>query len=297
MRNVYDHIAKKIGKGALDTAGATVTEYEVSRDAQRADLWHEPDPARKTERERLGLLGAITKDLCLIEVFGHTPDDRELRASMSKHFSYWEERLRKDKTQSRRRRHKGRPASPVREPHLWMIAASFSAPMLAAIRASPSPEHPRGVYSHGSDVYRTGIIVANELPRDRSTLLVRLMAGGQVLGGALDDLMALPEDALEHSMAEEILVQALHRLGKKPNLTDEEEEVNVKILKGYREEKRIARAEATAQAVLTALRVRSIHVPSTVRERILAERDQAILERWHERAIQAVSLAAVLEPS
>lgn len=310
MRNIYDHIAKRIGKGALDTAGTTVSQYEVSRDAQHADLWHEPDPEKHAERVRLGLLGDITKELCLIEVFGHSPAGRELRASLSKHFAYWEERLRRS-----RRSHGEQPPLPMSEPQLWMIAASFSAPMLAEIHARPSPEHPRGVYIHGGKVYRTGIIVASELPRDRSTLLVRLMAGGQVLGGALDDLMALPEDALEHSIAEEILVQAHHRLGRKQNLTSEEEEVNVKMLMGYREQKRIAReegrlegrqegrlegrqegsAEATARAVLTALRVRSIPITNAVRERILAERDQTLLERWLERAIRAVSVADVVD--
>lgn len=58
------------------------------------------------------------------------------------------------------------------------------------------------------------------------------------------------------------------------------------------------RAEEAARAVLTALRVRGIAVPETTRERILAEKDPERLERWHERAILAASLAEVLdEPS
>jgi predicted transposase/invertase (TIGR01784 family) len=55
---------------------------------------------------------------------------------------------------------------------------------------------------------------------------------------------------------------------------------------------------ANARAVLTVLRVRGIAVPDAARERILAEKDPARLERWHERAIVATSLAEVLdEPS
>jgi len=58
------------------------------------------------------------------------------------------------------------------------------------------------------------------------------------------------------------------------------------------------RAEEAARAVLTVLRVRGIAVPEAARERILAEKDPARLERWHERAILAVSVADVLgEPS
>jgi hypothetical protein len=58
------------------------------------------------------------------------------------------------------------------------------------------------------------------------------------------------------------------------------------------------RAQEAAQAVLTVLRVRGIGVPESTRERILAEKDPARLERWHEKAIVALALADVLdEPS
>ncbi len=58
------------------------------------------------------------------------------------------------------------------------------------------------------------------------------------------------------------------------------------------------RTEEAARAVLTALRIRGIAVSATDRDRILAERDPAQLERWHERAILAASVAEVLaEPN
>ncbi len=55
------------------------------------------------------------------------------------------------------------------------------------------------------------------------------------------------------------------------------------------------RVEEAARAVLTALRVRGIVVPTADRDRILAEKDPAQLERWHERAILAASVAEVLD--
>jgi hypothetical protein len=58
------------------------------------------------------------------------------------------------------------------------------------------------------------------------------------------------------------------------------------------------RAEEAARAVLTALRVRGIALPDAARERILAQKDPSLLERWLEKAIVAASLADVLdEPS
>ena len=59
MHNLFDHLAKKVGKEALDPSGLTVVQYEISRDAQHADLRHDPDPARGAERAKLGLLGRI----------------------------------------------------------------------------------------------------------------------------------------------------------------------------------------------------------------------------------------------
>ena len=43
--------------------------------------------------------------------------------------------------------------------------------------------------------------MASELPRDRSTILVRIMAGGAALPRALADLAALPAGAYERDVA------------------------------------------------------------------------------------------------
>jgi hypothetical protein len=61
-----------------------------------------------------------------------------------------------------------------------------------------------------------GIFVASELPRDRSTLLVRIMVAGPLLPQALEDLAALPPDAHERAVAEQSLLRLQHALGKKP---------------------------------------------------------------------------------
>jgi hypothetical protein len=77
------------------------------------------------------------------------------------------------------------------------------------------------------------------------------------------------------------------------------------MMKGYEYQsdfakKYVAQGEATARArdVLTVLRVRGVPVPDAARERILAEKDPARLERWHERSILAASVSEVVgEPS
>ena len=63
----------------------------------------------------------------------------------------------------------------------------------------------------------------------------------------------------------------------------------------WAEGKAEGKAESDARAVLTVLRVRGIAVPDAARQRILAERDPARLERWLEKATFAASLAEVID--
>ena len=70
------------------------------------------------------------------------------------------------------------------------------------------------------------------------------------------------------------------------------------MMKGYEYQSDFVKkyvAETRAHDVLTVLRVRGIAVPDAARERILAAKDPAQLERWHERAILAVSVAEVFD--
>ncbi len=55
------------------------------------------------------------------------------------------------------------------------------------------------------------------------------------------------------------------------------------------------RTETRASDVLTVFRVRGIAVPDAARERILAQKDPSLLERWLEKAIVAASVAEVLD--
>jgi hypothetical protein len=119
----------------------------------------------------------------------------------------------------------------------------------------------------------------------------------------LADLAALPEDAHERTVAEGIVVHLQDRLARKSSRTPEEEEFIVTMQSTWKQARALGRDEgrtegatsANARAVLTVLRVRGIAVPDAARERILVEKDPARLERWHERAILAASIAEVID--
>ena len=149
---------------------------------------------------------------------------------------------------------------------------------------------------------RVGIVVASELPRDRSTILVRIMAGGAALPAALADLAGLPADAYERSVASMDVLELRRALGSKPHRTVEEEEIIVSTNyveelrdDGRREGREEGQREEATRNLLTVLRVRGLAVPEAVRERILAEKDPSVLERWHERAVLAASVTEALD--
>jgi hypothetical protein len=299
MRNRFDKVAKGIGQEALGPSGTTVAHDEISPETQYADLRHEPDPARKAERERLGLLGRIAAVLCLIEVYGHAPNAEEFRACLAKHIAFWQQRTRKARADNKKRREQDQSPEASGDPFLWIIAAGAPATLLTKLKLEPAPDWPAGVYMFGDDVLRVGIIVASELPRDATTLLVRLMAAGPLLAQAVKEVAALPPDAHVRAVAEPVLLHLQHVLGQEPSRTPDEQEFIMAMLKSWEEGKAEARAEARtetqAHAVLTVLRVRGIAVPDAARERILAQKDLQRLERWHEKAIVATSIGEVID--
>jgi hypothetical protein len=319
MRNRFDHLAKQIGKEALGPSGVTVAHHEISPETLHADLRHEPDPRRKAERDRLGLLGRIASVLCLIEVYGHAPNAEEFRACLAKHIAFWQQRTRKTRADNHRRRVKRQSARAFIDPFLWIITAGAPTALLTKLPLARAAGWPAGIYFFGQDVLRVGIVVASELPRDRTTLLVRLMAAGPLLAPAIEELRALLPDAHERAVSEQILLDLQHGLGKQPSPTPEEQEFIVAMYKTW-EEGRVearteglaegraeglaegraeglaeGRAEAQANAVLTVLRVRGIAVSAAARKRILAEQDMKRLNRWLEKATVASSIKDVLD--
>jgi hypothetical protein len=295
MRNRFDHAAKQIGQKALAACGTTVTHDEISPETQYADLRHEPDPARQAERDRLGLLGRLAAFFCLIEVYSQAPSAEEFRACLAKHLAAWQQRVRKVRSDHKKRRKRQLRADAPADPFLWIIAAGAPTTLLTRLKLDAAPGWPAGVYLFGDDVLRVGIVVASELPRDSTTLLVRIMAAGPLLAEAVMEVAALPPDAHARAVAEPVLLNLQHVLRQASSRTPDEQEFMMAMYKTWEEGRAEARAEGQANAVLTVLRARGIAVPDAARARILAQKDPQRLERWLEKAGVATSIAEVID--
>jgi len=299
MRNHFDQLAKQIGQEALSASGTTVVNDPINPETQYADLRHEPDPARQTERDRLGLLGRIAAFFCLIEVYSRAPNAEEFRACLAKHLASWQHRTREARAEHRKRIEQQQPPEAFVDSFLWIIAAGAPKTLLTKLKLEPVPGWPTGVYFFGDDVLRVGIIVASELPRERTTLLVRLMAAGPLLTQAVKEVAELPPDAHERAVAEPVLLDFQHVLGLESSQTPDEQEFLMAMYKTWEEGRAEARTEgrteARARDVLTVLRVRGIAVPEAARQHIEAQKDLEQLERWLEKASIATSIGEVID--
>jgi hypothetical protein len=221
---------------------------------------------------------------------------------LAKHLAAWQGRARKARTDNKKRSEQGQPPEVFVDSFLWIIAAGAPTTLLTELELAPAPDWPAGVYFFGADILRVGIVVASELPRDRTTLLVRIMAAGPLLAQAVKELADLPSDAYERVVAEPALLNFRHMLGQDSSQDPDEQEFIMAMHKTWEDARAEGRAEARAEgeanALLTVLRVRGIAVSDAVRQHILAQKDLERLERWLEKATVASSIGEVIdEPS
>jgi hypothetical protein len=305
MHNIFDYVGKGIGSEALGACGLTVIQDELVPDACHADLRHEPDPARGAERERLGLLGRIAAVLCLIEIYSGAPGEDDALACVAKLIAF----------RQRQRRDAKKKGKAFVRPFVWIITARRPTGVLAALDPRRAAGWPRGVYfgrgvlcdagraplaglDGAGGLFRVGIVVASELPRRRSTILVRLMAGGPLLRGALADLGALPEDAYEHAMASPILLGLGNVLAGLPERTAEEKEfivdlkaIGMRLLDEHRMEGQLVGVRLALRRVLAARKLTPNRADAARIERCT---DIATLERWIDLASTAKTAGEAL---
>ncbi len=99
-----------------------------------------------------------------------------------------------------------RPQPPT--PRLWFACSQHPRELIARWAMVPMTAKgwPTGFYESVAPAGPRAVSLS-ELPRDQSTLLLRLMGSDKTVNGALEDLEALPSEARERRIALPILVQ------------------------------------------------------------------------------------------
>jgi hypothetical protein len=205
MRTRFDQFSKQMVREALESRGSVETDAEVPADTRRIDLWFVPNGGNSGAAENLGWLGRITLGPSTLEFFHNTPDGDELTTCVLKQGNF---------------RHflslrKTMPPLPLQ----WVISSGRPDAAINGLRFQPMLDVLPGLYG-GPPLLWTRLVVVNELPVRRDTLLLRLLGAGAVLKQALAELEALPSDAPERSLALPILVRVTFGRAHRPVSTD-----------------------------------------------------------------------------
>ncbi len=294
MHNRFDHVGKKILRGTLAPSGAVETQLEIpAADAQAVDTFFEPDPERAASLRRIGLLGQMAEGPTMFELFRDPPGLEEIRACLRKQLGL-------DHLRALQAAASGeRPRPPF--PRLWVIATGRPERVLGGFGFSPMAGFPSGVYDRfEADAW--GVVVLRELPRERETLILRLMGAGAVLNEALAELDRLPIDAWERAVAITPLVEARFKIPQ-DTADDAEREFLMStqdLYEEWRQKTEQAGVERTRkQDLLEIYGTRFGDVPADLHAAIDATHDGPTLYAWFKLAItrSAEEIAAAIRAS
>ena len=228
MRHRRDQLGKDLLDLLLRCWGTLRTEVAVpATDPQRADVSFVP---RADLPAVLGLLASLGAVPCLFELFSEAPSRDELVACLRK-LLQWRHALRK--------RH------PKVEPVCWALCAERPTLALRALGLTTSPRAPPGVYSSAVGL---GVVVLDELPRTRDTVLLRLLGRDATREGALDDLGAVP---LDPATLDGIVGLFVHYSALSDSTEDPTMAVDLSRYYAWKEQQRVeGRAEGRAEGRL-----------------------------------------------
>lgn len=191
MRSPYDALAKRVIPNAVLPINTVRTEEEILPNARRIDLWTTPrhDPSVDTSVPHLQLFSKMWgRGYCVIEPYHCAPGASE-----------WWDCMEKQKALANREN--------CRLPALWVLSAGKPKNLLTLGNFEQMEGWPKGFYQ-SVPLLHGFLVVISELPRNRSTLLLRLLGAGKTLALAQADLQALPASSMEW----DIVMRALKSL-------------------------------------------------------------------------------------
>lgn len=276
MRTPFDQFGKQMVRAALEGRGTVETDAEVTAEIRRIDLWFTPGPSRASTPDDLGLLGRMTANPSTFEFFHRTPNGDDLAACVIKHGQF------------RHSLSQRWPLVLTPTPEQWVISAGRPDQGIDGLRFLPLSPWPSGVYE-GPPLLYTRLVVVNELPVARDTLLLRLLGAAGVLKRAIAELKALPVNAPERTLALPILLRLrLDVPGDLAKQTSDDQEflVNTQDLvealrqEGVQQGRQEGRQEGVASSLVDVYEVRFGAIPHDLRAVIEDTHDEAVLRAW-----------------
>ncbi len=280
MATRYDQFGKQMLRAGLESRGTFTPEHEVSPEPQYADGYFVPN-LQLASPVAATMLGRITETPTSFEMFSTCLDALEAEGCLRKHFNL-RHILRKSVDDSRL-------------PRQWLMSTGKPVSALEKTWGRPATNWPTGVYDL-PPVHATSIVVLSELPEERSTLFLRLMARGRTLQRALQELKALSDDEFEKCIALPLLVRYRLEVATAPvSPADEEFLMNTQetyemfVQRIKLDGKRDGKLEGMRETVLRLLRRKFGALPDDVVTRV-QNADTALLEMLEDKVLFANTL-------
>ncbi len=295
MHAFDDQLAKKVLQAVYETSAVAHIGQEILPDAQVLDAWFEPDPAKDAEREKLGLLGRMMpgKLVTIFEPYSSTPGVREFRACQRKQLA-----LGHQQELAAQKAERPEPAFP----RMWLLSSGRPFSLLEGYGLTSLSDFPSGFWE-GQPAEEVGLVVMRDLPHDRSTLLLRLMGGGEFRDKAVDELSRLPADAWERQVAVPALIAMRVELEQDPSNEAKEFRQRMDTVYKQWEEERIekgrkkgrlegrkegrlegrkeGRLEAHHKGLIAVYEARFGAMPAELRAIVEATNDEEVLLSWY----------------
>lgn len=231
MRNIEDAFGKNILRGVLELRGSVETEAEVSPShTKRIDVWYVPE-VDKLELAPVftDLLDEMTSEPSAVELWSNALSEDEFHVTYAKRENFRE-------TLEQRGASLGTSSTFKVRPRLWHLCAGK--PNTVIMQFGFVPLGMTGRYVLRDPGWRVMLVVVNELPETRSTLLFRLLGRGRVRRDALRALRLLPDDAWEKRVADKWISQVRCEVrvdGSMTTMTTEDREFVMDVDAWYKE--------------------------------------------------------------
>lgn len=197
-RTPFDIFSKQVLEELLTPLGRVEISQEVPGESRYVDIRFIPATQSRTDSIRLGLLGRIATNPCLIEPFRNPPTRTEIRNCLLKLF------LVQADVQRQARRDDERTLE-AELPQLWILSPSASEALLSGFATQPRETWLPGIHFMGES-FKTAIIAINQLPCTEETRWLRLLGKGQTQQQAIAEVLDFPTDDPRRASVLQLLV-------------------------------------------------------------------------------------------
>ncbi len=293
IRTRHDEWVKRALAIWLDSLGEVVIDAHVAGVSRRGDVLFNEQREAPEHRQSLGTLGEIARGRILFEAFRNPVTPPELKTCVIKVVELDAQALRKARRMKQ-------PASTIVPTTLCAITPSMSEEIRREAELTLVHADKPGIYRL-AELWRSVVVVVQELEEDASTVWLRLLGRGRVQARAVQELLQMSSHEPLRDATFELLVAWQQSLPAAVPSTERENDMLENWREIYanweRKVKREGRREEKAHAIVTVLEARGLEVTNTQRKTLRECSNLTQLEAWLRAAVTTPDVDSLFQVS